>query len=48
MTDAVFQETAAWAVRVDLRRALMVLRKEDLTSAEARQCAPRALGSLFG
>lgn len=48
VTDAAFHEAAAWPLRFDRRRDFLVLRKEDLTSAEARQRAARALRSLFG
>ncbi len=48
VADAVFHEAAAWPMRVDRRREFLVLRKEDLTSADARQRAARALRALFG
>lgn len=48
VTDAAFHEAAGWPMRVDRQRAFLVLRKEALTSAEARQRAARALRSLFG
>jgi hypothetical protein len=48
LSDAAFHEAAAWPLRFDRRREFLVLRKEDLTSADARQRAARALRSLFG
>lgn len=46
--DAVFHEAGAWPMRVDRRREFLVLRTEDMISADARQRAARALRSLFG
>ena len=48
VTDAAFHEAAGWPMRFDRQREFLVLRKEDLTSAESRQRATRALRSLFG
>jgi hypothetical protein len=48
ISDAVFHEAAAWPMRFDRRREFLVLRKEDLTSADVRQQATRALRALFG
>ncbi|HRH85423.1 MAG TPA: hypothetical protein PLO41_01130 [Rubrivivax sp.] len=48
VADAVLHEAAAGPLRFDRQGEFLVLRKEDLTSAEARQRAARALRSLFG
>lgn len=48
VADAAFHEAGGWPLRFDRQREFLVLRKEDLTSAEARQRAARALRSLFG
>lgn len=48
VTDAAFCEACGWWSRLARRREFLALRKEDQTSAEARQRAPRALRLLFG